>query len=249
MPMSMRQVSMHTGVAMVSPEPAATSTSSAVHLLLLQLASPGLPIGGYSYSEGLETLVQRGVVQDVATVEQWLQRELACGTIRVDVAALHRCLLALQAGDRPEAERLDRLLLAHRGCEAMRNQQRQMGRSLLLLLQALTADQGCPPGPWPRQAGPVLAWALAAHHFAIPAAPLLEAFLFSWTANLISAAVRLVPLAATDGQRLQLRLQTPIAALAAAAPTLDPDDLWPESMGPAMAQLGHGSLYSRLFRS
>ena len=236
------------GTAVVRPE--AAPASSAVRLLLLQLASPGLPIGGYCYSEGLETLVQRGVLADRAAVEEWLLCELACGAVRVDAAALHRCLLALQAGDRRQAERLDQLLLAHRSCEAMRTQQRQMGRSLLHLLRALAADHGCPlDGLWPRQAGPVLAWALAAHHFAVPALLLLEAFLFSWTANLVSAAVRLVPLAATDGQRLQLQLQAPIAALAAAAPTIDPEDPWPETMGPAMAQLGHGNLYSRLFRS
>ena len=217
--------------------------------LLWQLASPTLPVGGYTYSEGLETMVQRGTLQDVASLECWLTAELSSGAIRVDVATINRCLMALRAGDWATAEHHDAWLLAQRGCGAMRQQQRQMGRSLLVLLRQLTADGGCPMANWPDEVGLALAWSLAGERFQLPVVPLLEAFLFSWSANLISAAVRLVPLAARHGQQLQLRLQEPIAALAAAAPNLDPQALWPETLGPTMAQLGHDGLYSRLFRS
>ena len=217
--------------------------------LLWQLASPTLPVGGYTYSEGLETLVQQGTLRDVAGLECWLTAELSSGAIGVDAAVINRCLLALQAGDWALAERHDAWLLAQRGCGAMRQQQRQMGRSMLVVLRQLTADHGCPLGHWPQEAGLALAWSLAGERFQLPVVGLLEAFLFSWSANLISAAVRLVPLAARHGQQLQLRLQDPIAALAAAAPNLDPQTLWPETLGSAMAQLGHDGLYSRLFRS
>ena len=217
--------------------------------LLWQLASPTLPVGGYTYSEGLETLVQQGTLRDVASLESWLTAELSSGAIGVDAAVINRCLVALRAGDRALAERHDAWLLAQRGCGAMRQQQRQMGRSMLVVLRQLTADHGCPLGQWPQEAGLALAWSLAGERFQLPVAGLLEAFLFSWSANLISAAVRLVPLAARQGQQLQLRLQDPIAALAVAAPNLDPQTLWPETLGSAMAQLGHDGLYSRLFRS
>ena len=217
--------------------------------LLWQLASPTLPVGGYTYSEGLETMVQRGQLQDVAGLECWLTAELGSGAIRVDAAVINCCLTALREGDRATAERHDAWLTAQRSCGAMRQQQRQMGRSMLVLLRQLTADHGCPLADWPDEAGLALVWSLAGERFQLPAVPLLEAFLFSWSANLVSAAVRLVPLAARDGQRLQLRLQGPIATLAAAAPNLDPQALWPETLGPAMAQLGHDGLYSRLFRS
>ncbi|MXW12741.1 MAG: urease accessory protein UreF [Synechococcus sp. SB0668_bin_13] len=217
--------------------------------LLWQLASPTLPVGGYTYSEGLETMVQQGRLQDVAGLESWLTAELSSGAIRVDAAVINRCLTALRGGDRATAERHDAWLLAQRGCGAMRQQQRQMGRSMLVLLRHLTADQGCPLASWPDEAGLALAWSLAGERFQLPVAPLLEAFLFGWSANLVSAAVRLVPLAARDGQQLQLRLQGPIAALAATAPHLDPQALWPETLGATMAQLGHDGLYSRLFRS
>ena len=217
--------------------------------LLWQLASPTLPVGGYTYSEGLETLVQQGMLRDVTTLECWLTAELSSGAIRVDVATISRCVMALRAGDWATAERYDAWLMGQRSCEAMRRQQRQMGRSMLVLLRQLTADEGCPLGAWPGEVGLALAWSLAGERFQLPVAPLLEAFLLSWSANLISAAVRLVPLAARHGQQLQLRLQDPIASLAAVAPSLDPQGLWPETLGPTMAQLGHDGLYSRLFRS
>ncbi len=217
--------------------------------LLWQLASPSLPVGGYSYSEGLETLVQLGKLGSMESLEDWLTAELSSGAIRMDVATLHRSLVALRAGDWGTAQGYDNWLLAQRSCEAMRQQQRQMGRSLLVLLRQWTADGGCPLANWPQEAGLVLVWSLAGERFSLPTVPLLEAFLCSWTANLISVAVRLVPLAASQAQGLQLRLQGPIAELAATAPELDPHDLWPETLGPAMAQLGHGGLYSRLFRS
>ena len=217
--------------------------------LLWQLASPTLPVGGYTYSEGLETVVQQGRLQDVADLECWLTAELSSGAVRVDAAVIHRCLLALREGDWAAAQRHDDWLLAQRSCGAMRQQQRQMGRSMLALLRQLTADHGCPLADWPHGAGLALAWSLAGERFQLPVTPLLEAFLFSWSANLISAAVRLAPLAAPEGQQLQLRLQEPIAALAAAAPDLDLRALWPETLGPTMAQLGHDGLYSRLFRS
>ncbi|MXZ82775.1 MAG: urease accessory protein UreF [Synechococcus sp. SB0666_bin_14] len=217
--------------------------------LLWQLASPTLPVGSYTYSEGLETMVQQGRLQDVASLECWLTAELNSGAVRVDAATINRCLLAQREGDWATAQRHDAWLLAQRSCGAMRRQQRQMGRSMLVLLRQLTADGGCPLAHWPDEAGLALAWSLAGERFQLPVAALLEAFLFSWSANLVSAAVRLVPLAARDGQQLQLRLQAPIAALAAAAPSLDPQALWPETLGPTMAQLGHDGLYSRLFRS
>jgi urease accessory protein len=91
------------------------------------------------------------------------------------------------------------------------------------------------------------AWAAVCLEIASP--ELEEAYLYSWVANQISAAVRLVPLGPTQGQRLQLNLASLIAEQAGQLASADPGGLWNGGIGAGLAQLQHQELYSRLFRS
>jgi urease accessory protein len=120
-----------------------------------------------------------------------------------------------------------------------------MGGSLCQLL----ADLG---GPLPAGA-PALtwtaAWAWAGLCLEIQAVELVEAYLYAWTASQLSAAVRLVPLGPTEAQRLQLALAPGLAHRARELVASDPRALWNGGVGAGLAQLGHGELYSRLFRS
>lgn len=226
---------------------------SAARLRLLQLVSPALPVGAFSYSEGLEVQVQAGRLPDAAAVAAWLEAELQRGLLAVEAAALAPLRSALERWreGQPQGEstvrELDGWLLAQREAAEVRAQQRQMGRSLLQLL----ADLGWPlpssaaPAPlgWPA------AWAWAGLCLELDAAEVREAYLYGWCANQISAAVRLVPLGPTEAQRLQLALAPRLAACAAALEGRDPRDLRCGGVGASIAQLGHGALYSRLFRS
>ena len=113
-------------------------------LALLQLVSPALPVGAFSYSEGLEVLVQRGQLRSPQDVADWLEAELRQGVVRLETAALEpmqQCLHQWQAGADAGAEAqlrdLDGWLLAQREALELRQQQRQMGRSLLQLLAEL----------------------------------------------------------------------------------------------------------------
>ncbi|MFN7678793.1 MAG: urease accessory protein UreF [Cyanobacteriota bacterium] len=238
----------------------AAPTEALQRLRLLQLVSPALPVGAFSYSEGLELLVQRGRLGDAGAVEAWLLAELEWGSLNLEAAALPGLMadLATWGGDGPAPERWaarqslmerDGWLLALRDAPETRAQQRQMGGSLLTLL----GDMGwpLPPSP-PGAAAPPLAWP-AAWAWALVALSLprrlgVEGYLYSWVASQLSAAVRLVPLGPTEAQRLQLRLAPRIAERAAALEGANPDGLWSGGVGAAMAQLGHGELYSRLFR-
>jgi urease accessory protein len=202
-------------------------------LHLLQLVSPALPVGAFSYSEGLEVLVQRGRLANAAAVEAWLLAELERGALTLEAASLPGLML-----------------LAQREAPEMRAQQRQMGGSLLTLL----ADLGWPlPAGPPTRVRPLLAWpaawAWALLALAIPEQTGLEAYLYGWVATQLSAAVRLVPLGPTEAQRIQLRLAPRIAERAEALFGSGPEDLWSGGVGAGLAQLGHGELYSRLFRS
>ena len=236
------------------PAPSTTSTATptampteAARLRLFQLVSPALPVGAFSYSEGLEVLVQRGALSDAAAVGTWLQAELQRGAVAVEAAALQPLQRALAAADQAAATALDGWLLAQREAAELRAQQRQMGQSLLQLL----ADLGWPLPP--ALAAASLAWpaafAWAAHCLALESPAIEEAYLYGWVANQLSAAVRLVPLGPTQAQRLQLQLAEPIAARAAALAAADPHSLWSGGVGAGLAQLQHAELYSRLFRS
>ena len=237
-------------------EPGSASGSAAARLRLWQLVSPALPVGGFSYSEGLEVLVQAGDLADAPGLLAWLEAELDRGTLTLEAAAL--------AGLRQELARwrqgavaaaaavaeLDGWLLAQREAPEVRAQQRQMGASLLQLL----GDLGWPlPQPDSGPPPPALAWpaafAWAGLCLEIGSPELEEAYLYAWTANQISAAVRLVPLGATEGQRLQLQLAPRIARRAAELAVADPRQLWTGGVGAGLAQLRHAELYSRLFRS
>ena len=222
-------------------------TTDSARLRLFQLVSPALPVGAFSYSEGLEVLVQRGVLADAAAVQAWLAAELRRGAVAVETAALRGLQQAWAAGQAAVVLELDGWLLAQREAAELRAQQRQMGRSLLQLL----AELG-----WPLQgqaAALDLAWpaafAWAAQCLELGAPAVQEAYLYSWVANQLSAAVRLVPLGPTQAQRLQWQLAPLIAERAAALAEADPRQQWNSGVGAGLAQLQHAELYSRLFRS
>ena len=227
--------------------------SDPARLRLFQLVSPALPVGAFSYSEGLEVLVQAGQVGGAEPLAHWLRAELRRGGVAIEAAALaglQQQLSRWRAGDADAAAALldrDGWLLAQREAPELRAQQRQMGQSLLQLLAdlgfPLPAAAPCPGLAWPA----AFAWAACSLGLASPAVE--EAYLYGWVANQISAAVRLVPLGPTQGQRLQLELAPLIAERAAALAVMDPGHLWNGGVGAGLAQLQHAELYSRLFRS
>ena len=220
-------------------------------LALLQLVSPALPVGAFSYSEGLEVLVQTNGLNDEHAVQDWLTAELTRGALRLEVAALPKIRQQLELwvhrGDvqgRCEVQNLDGWLLATREASELRAQQRQMGQSLVQLLDDLGH-----PLPEPLRLNWPAAWAWAASAMAIPVLDMLECYLYGWVANQLSAAVRLVPLGPTRAQVLQQRLLPLIKEQALQLGDMDPQQMWSSGVGASLTQLAHAELYSRLFRS
>jgi len=220
-------------------------------LSLLQLVSPALPVGAFSYSEGLEVLIQDGSLTDEHQILDWLQAELQQGALRLEAAALPGLAAAFRLwrdqGDQQARQWLidqDRWLLANREAVEMRSQQRQMGTSLVQLL----AEMGhrlpeLTPLSWPS------AWAWAAVALNVSVQETIEGYLYGWVANQLSAAVRLLPLGPSRAQVLQQRLLSSIEQQAEWLQSQDPRQLWNQGVGASMAQLTHAELYSRLFRS
>jgi urease accessory protein len=221
-------------------------------LALLQLASPGLPVGAYSYSEGLEWLVEEGRIGDRLSLEHWLRQELQLGAVRLEAAVAVRCHRAMQAQDFAQLMAWNEWLSATRDAEELRLQSWQMGRSLLNLLLDLQPELGTSLPVTALQAKGcnfVTAFAIAAATWQIDLESAILAYLHSWATNLISAGVKLIPLGQTAAQQLLLALQPALEQASHAILKLPDVELAGCGWGLSLASMAHETQYSRLFRS
>jgi urease accessory protein len=218
-------------------------------LRLLQLASPLLPVGGYSYSEGLELLVARGVIHDCETLQDWLVGELTVGSIRLETSALYRAYLAAQGGDIDQIKDWNHWLSAVRETLELRQQSWQMGGSLTKLLIELTPDLSALIDRIGTPCNYAIAFAIAAQHWQIDLDRIIISYLHTWATNLISGGIKLIPLGQTAGQQILWDLQSTLDRTAHQIPHLTEDDLYSCSWGLSLASMQHETLYSRLFRS
>ncbi len=224
-------------------------------LRLLQLTSPALPVGAYSYSEGLEWAIDRGQITSAIQLQNWLAQDLRYGGIRIEGAVMLRVYRAIDLGDRPDLLHWNDWLSASRETEELRSQSWQMGRSLLRLLDDLNLDDlGAGHGSgidWTEltPCNFAVAFAIVAHRWEIPIEEALVGYLQSWASNLISAGIKLIPLGQTAGQQLQLNLTPAMIAARDGILTLRDDELRSSNWGVILASMGHETQYSRLFRS
>ena len=223
-----------------------------MQLEFLQLLSPSLPVGAFSYSEGLEWLVQNKKVNNETTLFNWIESELSRGQITIEASSISYIMKDLvdwknnrDAQHKFVIEEWNSWLSSLRDSPDVRSQQTQMGESLLQLL--IDLDHPLPDNEkkfiWP------IAWAWAGVCWNIPQIDLLEGFLYGWVANQLSAALRLLSLGPTKAQQLQKKSLRLIKSQASYLLQQNPKDIWVSDVGAIMAQQSHGELYSRLFRS
>jgi urease accessory protein len=218
---------------------------------LLQLASPALPVGAFSYSQGLEWAIEEGTVRDEATALAWIGDLLEHNLGRFEAPLLARLMAAWQGNDLAMVRQLNELLLASRESAELRAETLQMGYSLVRLLRefgdfpadilsALDAmgDVGFPT-----------AWSAAAAAWNIPAEEALTAYLWAWAENQAMGALKAVPLGQSAGQRILLALGARVPGIAQRALTLDAEAWSNLAPGFAIASCRHETQYSRLFRS
>lgn len=235
-----------------------SSIASPSLLHLLQLVSPALPVGAYSYSEGIEALVQANCITTAAMLEHWLIQELRYGAIRLETAVLTRIYKAATTNQLHKLNYWNQWLSAFRETEELREQSWQMGRSLVRLLQALQqnsaeAQKVSGLDMWIEACGEpcnfVVAFGLAAADRQIDIHSATLGYLHSWAGNLVNAGVRLIPLGQTQGQQLLLNLYPQLEQTVNQILHLEDEELWNCSWGMAIASMNHETLYSRLFRS
>lgn len=230
----------------------ATATTDALSSLgllrLLQLASPALPIGAFNFSQGLEYAIEAGWVRDESGARDWIAGLMCHGVGTLDLPMLCRLHDAWTAGDERRARELSARLIATRESAELREEDRHLGRSLARIL----ADLGMPEAqPWQRSPDTTLAamFSLAAVRADVPCAPTCAAYLWSWCENQTIAAVKLLPLGQSAGQRVLEALRTRIPALCEAAAAMDETDIGSATPGLCLASCRHETQYTRLFRS
>lgn len=223
--------------------------NSASFLSLLQLTSSALPVGAYSYSEGIETLVFREMITDVNCLKHWLNQELTLGAIRLEVAVILRAYRATQNNDFSTLTSWNAWLSAARETEELRNQSWQMGSTLSRLIVNLNPETEPLFSAIGSPCNYAIAFGIAAAAWQLNERSMLLGYLQSWVTNLVGVGVKLIPLGQTSGQQLLLDLQTSIVLATETILTLEDDDLSSWGWGLSLASMTHETLYTRLFRS
>jgi urease accessory protein len=215
---------------------------------LLQLVSPGLPIGAFAYSQGLEQAVASGWVTDEETTSEWLFGLLDHVLATLDLPVLERLIDAWRADDHARVDAWTAWLAACRPTREARAEERQLGASLARALAAIGVDDAT---GWERREDVTQAamFALATARNAIPTAAALAGYAFAWAEATTSAAVRLVPLGQSAGQRLLAAAGEAIPEVVTRARSLPDEELAATAPRQTMAGALHEALYSRLFRS
>ncbi len=206
---------------------------NADHLTLVQWLSPAFPVGSYAYSQGLEQAITDGHVTSPETLTRWITAILCHGSARMDAILLAHARTTDNLADlayalAPSAERVTE----------MREQGAALGQTI-----AATTGQAQPPLPY------ALALGHASRSLTLPTPDLIAHFLHALTAQLISAAVRFVPLGATDGQRVLAALTPLITDLAATYATEPLENLSSATFGADLAAMRHETLPVRIYRS
>ena len=231
-------------------QPAAPTPAAAL-LQLMWLASPALPVGGFSYSEGLESAVESARVTNEATASAWLLDQLHLSLARSDIAVVSRAFKAWRRSDLGSVTELNAWVTSTRETSETRQQTEQMGRSMVEWLKNRgLADEriaqlgALKPAPtWP------VAFALAAVQTGAPLREALLSFAFGWAENMVQAALKAVPLGQNAGQRVLAALSAQIpVAVDHAAQLMESER---QAFTPMLAILSaqHETQYSRLFRS
>jgi urease accessory protein len=228
-----------------------THTVMATELLqLIWLASPALPVGGFSYSEALEAAIDHGHVHDEASCANWLADQLHLSQARGDMALMAQAIPAWQKMYIVRLQELSAWIHATRETHEMRLQTEQMGRSLLdwLRIQNKASAEALALCSELRPTYPIaMALALSLAH--APLENALQAYAFGWAENMTQAALKAVPLGQISGQKILARLAQEIPEAVRHAIALNDDER--QAFCPMLAVMSarHETQYSRLFRS
>lgn len=217
-------------------------------LSLLQLASPTLPVGAYAYSQGLEYAVEVRWVNNEAQLYQWLLGGVKYGLAHTDLAVMRRLYIAWEQADLIAVNEWNDHLFALRESREWQHQERHLGQSLAKLLfdLGITAAE-----PWQNnnRCCYVTLLSMAGRHWYIGLSELLVAHTFSWCENQVMAALKLLPLGQTVGQRVLMQLKDAMLSACEYSEGIVDQDIGFSMPALSIASCLHETQYTRLFRS
>lgn len=226
----------------------ATMAEPLALLRLLQLASPALPIGAFNFSQGLEYANEAGWVRSEHEAGEWILGIARHGFACLDLPMLLRLHAAWEAADEARARRLSQELLASRETGELRAEDLHLGQSLARVLVEYGIEAA---HSWQRFDGATHAalFALAAVQAGADARDTALALAWGWAENQATAAVKLLPLGQSAGQRLLESIRLEIPALVEAAAAMADEHIGAATPGVLLASCLHETQYTRLFRS
>lgn len=214
---------------------------------LFQLISPSLPIGSFTYSQGLEWAYEAGWLADEHALEKWLLDLMQTAIIHLELPVLIQLHQAWQQSDEQQIEYWNQYLLAARETKELKQEEINRGRAMAEIVSALMpmteqdknlikSNQSC-------------GFAYAINTWKIDLETACTGFVWSWLENLVLAAVKIIPLGQTQGQQVLSRLAVHIPELYQQAMNIDIDTIGSSSMAMAIASSQHETQYTRLYRS
>jgi len=215
---------------------------------LLRLASPMLPVGAYAYSQGMEWAVDEGTVMDEDSALSWIADLLRFNVGTLEAPVWRRLYRAWQERDVESARHWNARFIATRETAEFRAETLQMGGALKAVLES---TREIDTGPLDQVESPAFptAFSFAAHGLSVPLREGLTGYIWAWAENQVSAAMKLVPLGQSSGQRILVKLIALLPEIADRALGMQEDDLSNFAPALAIASGRHETQYTRLFRS
>ena len=224
-------------------------TDSHLSLLkLLQLSSPTLPVGAFAYSQGLESAIESGLIKDKNALHSWLMDSLKLSLLNVDIPIFIRLYKAWEKDDVDEVLRWNHILSAQRETSELRNEDHHLGLALARLLK----DLGIVEAKELHKRNDlcfITLFTLAATQWNIELGNAANGFIWTWLDNQIAAAIKLVPLGQTDGQKVLSNLLHEIPNIIESGFSIEDHEIGASLPMMAILSSQHETQYSRLFRS
>lgn len=226
-----------------------TTTDGDMALLrLMHLVSPSLPVGGFTYSQGIEWAVETGWIRDADDLDAWMTDQISCGLAYLDLPLVMRMQLAAVDRDHAAMGRWIDWLLAGRETSELRREEADRGRALAELLVAWGLEDAA---AWKRQLArsQLGGFAFAAAAWQIGPRAAATGYAWAWLENLVLAGIKVVPLGQTRGQQTLERLATLIPGAVETAMAVTDHAIGASTPALAIASSAHETQYTRLFRS